>query len=377
MNECLYLYRPHSKAFTPAENQAKMIRNLSTEGCYSVKDVIRRSLASIFLFFILCGFTINFPSLAQRKPDDSKGLIVHDPVMIKQDSVFYLFMTHGGVAKSYDLQNWTRIDRISIPLDWVTEDIVPGYRGGYWAPDIQYYNGRYHLYYSPSAFGKNTSAIGVMTNKTLDQTSEDYLWEDQGMILQSIPGRDSWNAIDANVLFDQDSLGNTVGWLSFGSFWSGLKLTKLAPDMVSLAEPQEWYGIAQRADDSGSPADKSGNGAIEAPFVYRRDGFYYLFASVDYCCKGLQSTYKTIVGRSRDVRGPYLDKENRSLYAGGGTIIAAETNDYAGIGHCAVYDVDGKTIFIAHGYDKHDDGKSKLVIKEMKWDESGWPILEF
>ncbi len=343
----------------------------------SLESLRVESAALILLVFIISFLTFPLLAQAQRAPDDSKGLIAHDPVLIRQDSLFYLFMTHGGVAKSSDLENWTRIDRVSTKLEWVTDDIVPGYRGGYWAPDIQYYQGLYYLYYSPSAFGKNTSAIGVMTNKTLDQSSGDFLWEDQGMILQSIPGRDSWNAIDANVLFDQDSLGNTVGWLSFGSFWSGLKLTKLAPDMVSLAEPQEWYGIAKRADDTGNPDQNSGNGAIEAPFIYRRNNYYYLFASIDYCCKGLESTYKTIVGRSKDVRGPYIDKEGKPMNAGGGTVIAAETIDYAGIGHCAVYDFDGKTIFIAHGYDKRDNGRSKLIVKEMEWDVNDWPVLEF
>jgi arabinan endo-1,5-alpha-L-arabinosidase len=216
-----------------------------------------------------------------------------------------------------------------------------------------------------------------MTNKTLDQSSKAYLWEDQGMIVQSVPGRDSWNAIDANVLFDQDSSGNTVGWLSFGSFWGGLKLVKLAPDMVSLAEPQEWYGIAKQESDFGRPDQHSGNGAIEAPFIYRRNDYYYLFASIDYCCRGMESTYKTIVGRSKDVRGPYLDQEDKPMYAGGGTVIVGETAEYAGVGHCAVYDFDGKTFFVAHGYDKRDDGRSKLVIKEIEWDQNNWPILKF
>lgn len=329
------------------------------------------------LLSCLLFFSIVMSVQAQRIIDDSKGLVAHDPVLIKQDSIYYLFMTHGGVAKSRDLESWTRLPTITSSFDWVTEEIVPGYKGGYWAPDIQYYNGLYYLYYSPSAFGKNTSAIGVMTNKTLDQSNKDYLWEDMGMIVQSIPGRDFWNAIDANVYFDKDENDKTVGWLSFGSFWGGLKLVKLGPDMMSLAEPQEWYGIAQRERSFGRPDDYGGNGAIEAPFIYRRNEYYYLFASIDYCCRGLESTYKTIVGRSKDIRGPYLDQDGKPMYAGGGKMIAAETEDYAGIGHCAVYDFEGKTIFVAHGYDKQDKGRSKLVIKEIEWDEDQWPILKF
>lgn len=341
---------------------------------------ILQSCSKLAFYLFIISLTLLLTAnglLAQRVQDDSKGLIAHDPVMIKQDSLYYLFMTHGGVAKSADLVNWTRIERVSIKPDWVTDDIVPRYRGGYWAPDIQYLNGLYYLYYSVSAFGKNTSAMGVMTSKTLDQNSPDYHWEDKGMIVHSVPGRDSWNAIDPNVIFDKDSLGNTVGWLSFGSFWGGLKLVKLAPDMISLAEPQEWYGIAKQEGEFGRPDTHSSNAAIEAPFIYKRNEYFYLFASIDFCCKGLESTYKTIVGRSKDIRGPYLDKDEKPMYAGGGELIAGETDKYAGIGHNSVYDFDGKTLFVAHGYDKEDNGRSKLVIKEINWDEEGWPSIKF
>lgn len=313
---------------------------------------------------------------AQWKPDDSKGLVAHDPVMIKQDSTFYLFTTGGGMAKSMDLENWTRIEPVPSKLEWVTENIIPGYRGGYWAPDIQYLDGTYYLYYSPSAFAKNTSAIGVMTNKTLDQDSPVYKWKDQGMILQSVPGRDFWNAIDANVFFDRKRGGEVTGWLSFGSFWGGMKLVKLAPDMKSLAEPQEWYTIAKQERTFGMPDTDPGDGAIEAPFIYRRHQYYYLFVSTDYCCRGLESTYRVVVGRSRNIQGPYFDKDGIPMYAGGGTPVIGENEDYAAIGHCAVYDFDGTTYFVAHGYDKKDEGRSKLVIKEIEWGRSEWPTIK-
>ncbi|MFL1012283.1 arabinan endo-1,5-alpha-L-arabinosidase [Flavisericum labens] len=311
------------------------------------------------------------------KPDDSKGFTAHDPVMIKEDNTFYLFTTGGGMAKSTDLENWTRIDPVPSKLEWVTEDIIPNYRRGYWAPDIQYLDGTYYLYYSPSAFAKNTSAIGVMTNKTLDQNSPDYKWTDHGMIVQSIPGRDFWNAIDANVVFEKKWGGKVTGWLSFGSFWGGLKLVKLDSTMTALAEPQEWYTIAKQERTFGMPDTDPGDGTIEAPFIYKRHQYYYLFVSTDYCCRGLDSTYKTLVGRSRDIRGPYFDKEGKPMYAGGGTLVAEENEEFAGIGHCAVYDFDGKTYFVAHGYDKDDKGHSKLVIKEIEWDRAEWPTVKF
>ncbi|WP_375325214.1 arabinan endo-1,5-alpha-L-arabinosidase [Flagellimonas sp. GZD32] len=328
-----------------------------------------------YLFLFLLSSTL---SIAQWVPDDSKGFVAHDPVMIEEGGTYYLFTTGGGIAKSTDMENWERIESVPSKLDWVTDDIIPGYRGqGYWAPDIQYLDGTYYLYYSPSAFAKNTSAIGVMTNKTLDQSSPDYKWVDHGMIVQSIPGRDFWNAIDANVYFDKKWGGEITGWLSFGSFWGGLKLVKLDSTMKALAEPQEWYTIAKQERTFGMPDTDPGDGTIEAPFIYKRHQYYYLFVSTDYCCRGLDSTYQVVVGRSRDIRGPYFDKEGKPLYAGGGTFVAGETEEYAGIGHCAVYDFDGKTYFVAHGYDKKDEGRSKLVVKPIEWDRAEWPTVKF
>lgn len=340
---------------------------------YQIKFNMKHNILYLLLLTGIC-------SVAQpiRKPDDSKGFLAHDPVMIKEDNTFYLFTTGGGIARSEDLQDWERIKSVPTELNWVTKDIIPDYRGrGYWAPDIQFLDGTYYLYYSPSAFAKNTSAIGVMANKTLDQNSPDYEWVDHGMILQSIPGRDFWNAIDANVYFDRKWGGEVTGWLSFGSFWGGLKLVKLDSTMKALAEPQEWYTIAKQERTFGMPDTDPGDGTVEAPFIYKRHQYYYLFISVGYCCRGLDSTYEVQVGRSRDIRGPYFDKEGKPLYAGGGTFVAGETEEYAGIGHCAVYDFDGETLFVAHGYDKSDRGRSKLVVKHIEWDRAEWPTVKF
>src|SRR6185369_15576524 len=93
---------------------------------------------------------------------------------------------------------------------------------GLWAPDISYFNGQYHLYYSVSTFGSNRSSIGLATNQTLDPGSDKYRWVDHGKIISSNTS-DDWNAIDPNVVFDEQD----QPWLAFGSFWSGIKLRKL------------------------------------------------------------------------------------------------------------------------------------------------------
>jgi len=298
---------------------------------------------------------------------------VHDPVMIKQDSVFYLFATGGGSAFSTEMKNWKRGPRVFEKTpEWITQDMIPGFRGGgYWAPDIHYANGKYYLYYAFSAFGKNTSVIGVATNTTLNPQNPDFKWTDHGLVIQSVPNRDFWNAIDPNLIIDGDQ-----GWLAFGSFWGGIKLVKLSPDLFSVAKPEVWYTIARRPRAFPLQDDDPGDGPVEAPFIYRHGDYFYLFISVDYCCRGVNSNYKVLVGRSLKVEGPYVDRDGKSLAVGGGTIIAQGNEYWAGVGHSAHYDFDGVSYMIMHGYDKLDNGRSKLIIREMKWDSEGWPSID-
>src|SRR5690554_1120984 len=74
------------------------------------------------LWILLCLTSLTLPAYAQWTPDDSKGFTAHDPVMIKQEGIYYLFVTGGGIAQSSDMKNWTRIERVPRELSWVTED---------------------------------------------------------------------------------------------------------------------------------------------------------------------------------------------------------------------------------------------------------------
>ena len=98
--------------------------------------------------------------------------------------------------------------------------------------------------------------------------------------------------------------------------------------------------------------------------------------SIDYCCKGVNSTYKMIVGRSKKIPGPYLDKEGNNMATGGGSILLQGDKDWYGVGHNSTYTFNGKDYLVFHGYDAHDEGKSKLVIKELEWDSNGWPVVK-
>jgi len=304
----------------------------------------------------------------------SEQIIVHDPVVIAADGKYYMFSTGNGIAswQSDDLLHWKFLSRTlkDIP-DWCKQE-VPDFDGNIWAPDISFHNGKYYLYYSISSFASNRSAIGVATNTCLDPSDPDYHWEDHGIVVESVPGRDHWNAIDPNLAFDDEG----QPWLTFGSFWGGIKLVKMDSDLLSVAEPQVWEAIATRERSFGLDATDPGDGAIEAPFIVHKDGYYYLFVSFDLCCRGPRSTYNVRVGRSETITGPYTDREGVSLEKGGGSLVVGGDDDYYGIGHCSVYEFNGQYYMFSHGYDSHDGGRPKLVVFSLSWDEENWPVVK-
>lgn len=331
-------------------------------------------------FFIIGIFVGALTATAQQKQvaigtlSPTQKTPVHDPAMIQQGNTYYLFCTGPGIVvfTSTDLKNWKKEKPVfdSAPK-WAVE-AVPGFKGHFWAPDISYHNGKYYLYYSVSAFGKNTSCIGITINQTLNPSSPDYKWEDQGKVIQSVPGRDMWNAIDANLIVDEKN----IPWLSFGSFWNGIKLVKLDKNLTSVAQPQEWYTIANRPRKFELPDSSAGNAAIEAPFILKKNNYYYLFTSRDYCCRGEKSDYKVVVGRSEKITGPYLDKNGISMTADGGSVVVEGDNkQWYGAGHNAVCHFNGQDYIVYHGYDVTDKGKSKLIIHPLGWDNDGWPKL--
>lgn len=326
--------------------------------------------------FALLGFAIGAQVQAQ-------SIIVHDPVMIRQNNTYYVFCTGMGISvfSSQDMKTWKTEAAVFAKAPQWAVDAIPTFKGHIWAPDISLFKNEYYLYYSVSAFGKNTSCIGLATNKTLNPTDPEFKWIDHGKVIQSIPGETNWNAIDPNLILD----GDGSPYLAFGSFWDGIKMVKLSPDAKSVADDiSKIPTIASRKTSSNSanppsvdnnPVDAGGN-AIEAPFIFRKGNYYYLFASIDYCCKGVNSTYKMIVGRSEKLTGSYTDRTGKSMALGGGTILLAGDKNWYGVGHNAVVSFDGSDYLVFHGYDAHDEGKPKLNIRKLNWDKDGWPVVE-
>lgn len=293
---------------------------------------------------------------------------IHDPVIIKDGDAYYCFATHGGIyiRKSTDLLEWKRPFPPSVfaptnAPDW-SQQLVPASNNDIWAPDVSYFNDKFHIYYSVSTFGKNRSAIGLVTNKTLDSESDDYEWIDEGLVIDSNTS-DNFNAIDPNLIIDVDG----VPWLAFGSFWTGIKMRRLDYETGKLTkEDEKLYSLARRTVNYG---------AVEAPFIIRKSDFYYLFASFDFCCRGADSTYHVRVGRSEAVTGPYVDRDGVAMLEGGGTQVTFPTQRWRGPGHNAILQAGDTDYIVHHAYDADHQGIETLRIAPLMWDDEGWPAL--
>jgi arabinan endo-1,5-alpha-L-arabinosidase len=343
------------------------------------KTHLRPALTGVLLCLLaVSGFAK--PPRAYTLTGDAIG--THDPSIIKDGDTWYVFATgrspdggHIPIRCSKDLVAWKHCGHVFDQLPpWLTSDPqVPGSRG-IWAPDISWFDGKFHLYYAYSLFGKNTSGIGLATNATLDPTRPDYKWIDDGFVLRSV-ATDDFNAIDPNLVIDQAG----QAWLDFGSFWGGIKMRKLDRTAGKPSDRDtSVYPLATRARPKDADPAKPGLPpnwqAVEAPFISWHSGYYYLFVSWDLCCKGAKSTYHTVVGRSRKVTGPYLDKNGVAMSAGGGSELLSANSRWVGPGGESILTGSAldPDLIVFHAYDPVT-GKPSLQISTLAW-QHGWPV---
>ena len=284
-----------------------------------------------------------------------------DPCMTRQGKYYYIFSTGAGIPirRSEDLVHWKLVGRVFDTSPAWTAQAVPGHQG-YWAPDISFYSGTYHLYYSLSRLGKRDSAIGLATNKTLDPADPQYRWVDEGLVIRSYEDYD-WNAIDPALVLDRKG----QPWMAWGSYWSGIKLRQIDP---ATGKPStrntRQYDIASRV--------KLKPPAIEGAIIAWKNGYFYLFVSFDG-----GPNYKVMVGRSREVSGPYVDRQGKSLMDGGGTLLVSRHGGINGPGHNGLL-LDGfHDWFVVHYTDAQTQGSRSrdLQLRPLMWASDGWPLV--
>jgi arabinan endo-1,5-alpha-L-arabinosidase len=295
-----------------------------------------------------------------------------DPSVINRNGTYYVFGTDTGVSGgdlpivcSQDRVTWTECGFIfsQIP-QWVTQQ-VPGI-SGLWAPDISYFNGLYHIYYAGSTFASNTSVIGLATNTTLDSTDPNYQWVDEGEVLGST-SVDDFNAIDPNILVDSD--GSV--WLTYGSFWSGIKQQQIDPMTGQLLSSNPTvYSLAYRPNVQYDP--------IEGSSLVHKGNYYYLFVSFDFCCdtNPYQDNYKIAVGRGTSPQGPFSDMNGTDMMQGGGTVLlTGDGITFSGPGGQTAYlDSTNGDVIVFHAIHL-PDGAPYLFVNSLTW-PNDWPEIQ-
>ncbi|MDO7873304.1 family 43 glycosylhydrolase [Hymenobacter sp. ASUV-10] len=323
-------------------------------GAVHLRSAISRYFAGLLL---LAGLVLARPALALQGT-----LGAHDPsTIVKDGNTYWTFTTGQGITSLYstDLVKWTAgarpVFQNNVYPSWINTR-VPGFTGNFWAPECIFMNGKYYLYYSCSSFGSRVSAIGLVTNTTLDPNNPAYRWVDEGEVI-STNGGSSVNAIDPAVF--KDSNGDV--WFTYGSYFGGLRTTQLNPSTGKVINTSNQFAVA--------------NNDPEAACLTKNGNYYYLFINRGACCQGSNSTYYILVGRSTSPTGPFLDQNGVSLNNGGGTVVLNASGRYVGPGHAGLLEEGGVTYFSHHYYDFDDNGAPKLGLAKLTWSAAGWPVV--
>lgn len=280
----------------------------------------------------------------------SGDLNSHDPAIVKEGNTWWTFRTWGagiGVAWSSDGHAWnTGTPIFQSGLSWW--HAYNGNTAWTWAPSVVNYGGKALCFYAVSTFGSQKSAIGLTTASSIATGN----WADQGAIITSQSGF-SYNAIDPCFATDASS----QPWLSFGSWNSGIFVTKLNS---SFKPTGTWTNIAYNS------------AGIENSQIVYNGGYYYLFASVGTCCNAGSSTYHIVYGRSTSITGPYLDKNGVNMLNNGGTTLDAGSSRYIAPGGESVFNNNGAYVLARHELDAQNNYATVYFINDLHW-VSGWP----
>lgn len=268
------------------------------------------------------------------------------------------------ILRSRDLVDWTYVgDAFSAPPSWFT-----GF-SGLWAPDIQYFNGRYYLYFTVVGTLRSgrESVIGVATAPTPAGP-----WTDSGgPVIESQPAPNGVNA--RRWVFDSAVVADDTGrrYIFYGSFVGGISARLLSADGLHT--------------DLTSDVPIASADRYEAVSVVKHGGSYYLFVSSGECCNGPLSGYGVFVGRATNALGPYTDREGVPLLAsqvGGTPVLNANGNRWVGPGSNTVFtDNAGQDWMLYHAVDRTDPyfehssaTKRPALLDRLDW-ISGWPVV--
>ena len=284
-----------------------------------------------------------------------------DPSYIKaHDGYFYLFGTGEGIMKSGNLVNWTYVGKAFDSNN--RPGFVPGVNR-YWAPDINFINDKYVLYFALSKWGGiDSCGIGVATSTKpqgpyipYENPATPQLEQGKLFLSYEIGVR---NSIDP-CYFEDDGRK----YLIWGSYVGGIHIIELSDDGLTIKEGAEKQRIA-------------GNN-YEGSYIYKRNGHYYFFGSTGSCCEGANSTYTTVYARSTSLFGPYVNKSGERLLDNKHELLIQGNSAWAGTGHNAeIYtDKNGDDWILYHAYNKKQPDIGRMVLMDKIIWENDWPSV--
>lgn len=308
------------------------------------------SLSTALLLLSSLSYTWAYPN-----PGTVTGYTaVADPTMCKDSAgTYFVYSTAPGIQiiTSTDRTAWTLEGTVWEDGDDTWTDTYTGTtNGNIWAPCCRIEDGTFYLYYAASSFGSQDSAIYFAKSTTGLPGS----FTNEGLVLSSSSSVD-YNAIDPALLIDGSNW-----YLSFGSFWTGIKGVPLASD---TGKPS--------TSTITSLAEQSSPDAMEASVIYQYGDYFYLFTSWGNCCDGTSSTYTIHVGRSSSYDGTYVDENGTDLMDGGGTLILEAHGSIYGPGGQDIM-TDGDEVVIVYHY--YTSTGTWLGINLLDF-STGWPVV--
>lgn len=321
------------------------------------RTLLRTSFCLMSGCFFLYGMIASAADKKQKKIADTAVYTnpvcnenMADPTVIKAaDRYFYVYATNPKIKiqRSRDLVHWEKAGFAF--TDETRPRFVP--KGGVWAPDVNKVGDKYVIYYSMSEWGGEWSCgLGVAVADSPEGPFKDY---GKLFISSEIGVR---NSIDPFYIEENGSK-----YIFWGSF-HGIYRIELSEDGLSV-KPES------------IPVQVAGT-AYEGTYIHKKDGKYYLFASIGSCCEGIKSTYTTVVGRSDSLFGPYIDKAGRPMLENYHEILITNSDRFVGTGHNAeiVSDNAGADWMLYHAFDVTEPTKRVLMLDRIYW-KDGWPYV--
>lgn len=338
---------------------------------FLVTSLITMVLGVMFWGSTLLGNSLIVKATTSVATAEKERVSVHDPSVVKDGDMYYIFGSHIEAAKSTDLQNWSKFtNSYTTPNNVLYGDLSANLAGSFawagendadctggfsvWAPDV-FYNqdylnsdgtsGAYMIYYCTSSTYKR-SCIGYAVSQNIEgpYTYVDTIvysgftkgdaYDDKSTINTNYKNTNISALIDSGTLqeindnwfkgdgsYNTDYAPNAIDpaifydedktlWMSYGSWSGGIYLLKLDKETGQVIYPGE-----DGASEGGNLIDRYFGTRIAGGHTKSGEGSYvvydkandYYYLFMSYASLQANGGYNIRLFRSKNPDGPYVD----------------------------------------------------------------------